>query len=159
MVELALNLSSCMQGRASATRGYKTKYFEVSRLKVWVHYEETKRQTSPSLSPKLSWFPGMYSKWHFPGQKGRDGSRVWRATAEVFHPLGSMGLDSLTAFLWAVCSLNFSRWAVCWLPLFSSPHAKVARVGSSLQVCSSVTFLWPLGEGVLPSHASNWDWW
>lgn len=52
-----------------------------------------------------------------------------------------------------VCSINFSRRAACSLPSFSSLHTEVARVGSCLQVCSSVSFLHPLGKDFFPSIA------
>lgn len=70
---------------------------------------------------------------------------------EVLHSPGNMRLNSLAVLLGAVCSINFSRWAVNSLPSFSSPHAKVARVGSCLQVCSSVSFLCHLGKEFFPS--------
>lgn len=70
---------------------------------------------------------------------------------EILHSPGNMRLDSLAVLLGAACSINFSRWAVYSLPSFSSPHAKVAKVGSCLQVCSFVSFLCPLGKDFFPS--------
>lgn len=64
---------------------------------------------------------------------------------------GNISLDSLAGLLGAVCSINFSRWAVYLLSSFSSPQAEVARVGFCLQVCSSVSFLCLLGKDLFPS--------
>lgn len=67
---------------------------------------------------------------------------------------GKMRLDSLAVLLGTVCSINFGWWAVYSLPSFSSPHTRVARVRSCLQVCLSV----PLGKGFLSIHARSQDW-
>jgi len=43
---------------------------------------------------------------------------------------------------------------LCFLHLMQ----RLQELGINLHICSSATFLCPLGEGVLPSHTGNSDW-